>query len=151
MHKKIEELQKDFSQMLENVNMTSYNPLSNDFQKLANIGLMWLILSEMEEEVEEKMEDDYEKVKDELMGAETYFDMYSKEKDPTLKSLASDELRHALYFLNKIRLENKTSESKNHYMRLKTWYDDLLNKIHSPLTTDTEIFKLIKVYKQVKE
>ena len=29
--------------------------------------------------------------------------------------------------------------------------EDLLNKINSPLTTDTEIFKLIKVYKKVKE
>lgn len=130
MHNKLNELHKDFSQMLENIDMTSYNPLSNDFQKLANIGLMWLVLSEMEEEVEEKMEDDYDHVKDELMGAETYYDMYSREKDPTLKSLASDELKHALYFLNKIRLSEKGNEEKNHYLRLKTWYDNLLSKIN---------------------
>lgn len=29
--------------------------------------------------------------------------------------------------------------------------DNLLNKVNSPITTDTEIYKLIKVYKKVKE
>lgn len=130
MHEKLKELQKDFSQMLANVDMTSYNPLSNDFQKLANIGLMWLVLSEMHEETEEETEDEYSHVQDELMGAEKYYNMYSEQKDPSLKSLASDELKHALYFLNKIRLMDKEKINKNHYIRLKSWYDNLLNQIN---------------------
>ena len=41
---------------------------------------------------------------------------------------------------------------KNPKHLIKVAHDDnLLNKVNSPLTTDTEIYKLIKVYKQVKE
>lgn len=131
MNDKLSELRNDFNQLVEKVDLTSYNPMSADFQKILNVGLMWMLLDELAEEHEEKLDDEYSKAREELMSAESYFDMYSKEKDITLKTMTSQELNHAYYFLNKIRLMSKNNEQQNQYLRLKSWYDNLLNKINS--------------------
>ena len=51
----------------------------------------------------------------------------------------------------KYRSKSKPKLKNPKHLEFVAHNDDLLNKINSPLTTDTEIFKLIKVYKQVKE
>ena len=131
MNDKLSELKNDFNLLVNKIDLSSYNPMSTDFQRILNIGLMWMLLDELEEEQEEHLEDEYSKAREELMSAESYFDMYSKEKDTTLKTMTSQELNHAYYFLNKIRLMSKNNEQQNQYLRLKGWYDNLLNKINS--------------------
>lgn len=131
MNDKLSELRNDFNQLVEKVDLTSYNPMSTDFQRILNIGLMWMLLDEFAEEYEEKLEDEYSKAREELMSAESYYDMYKETKDPSLKSIVSDELRHSRYFLDKIRLMQKSNEEQNTYTRLKSWYDNMLNQINS--------------------
>lgn len=130
MHDKIEELKSDFSDLLEKVNMEAYNPLSSDFQKLLNIGVMWYLLRKMDKIQEDVFEDDYEEAKEEIMGADKYYNMYKEHKDPTLKSLASDELKHAKYWLDKIRLTDKTPKQKNIYDDLLKWYNAMIGEIN---------------------
>lgn len=130
MHDKLEELKKDFYKMLEKVNIEAYNPLSYDFQKLLNIGLMWYLLRKMDKIQENVFEDDYEEAKEEIMGADKYYNMYKEHKDPTLKSMASDELKHAHYFLDKIRLSDKTPKQKNTYDDLLKWYNAMIGEIN---------------------
>lgn len=131
MNDKLSELKNDFNLLVNKIDLSSYNPMSTDFQRILNIGLMWMLLDEFAEEYEEKLEDEYSKAREELMSAESYYDMYSKEKDTILKTMTSQELNHAYYFLNKIRLMSKNNEEQNQYLRLKSWYDNLLNKINS--------------------
>ena len=130
MHDKIEELKSDFSDMLKKVNMEAYNPLSTDFQKLLNIGTMWYLLRKMDKVQEDIFEDDYEEAKEEIMGADKYFSMYKEHKDPTLKSMASQELNHAKYWLDKIRLSDKTMKQKNTYDDLLKWYNAMVGEIN---------------------
>lgn len=130
MHNNIEELKKDFSETIKSVDMMSYNPLSNDFQKAVNIGLMWYLLRKMDKIQEDVFEDDYEEAKEEIEGADKYFNLYKEHKDPTLKSLASDELKHAKYWLDKIRLSEKTEKQKNIYDGLLSWYNAMLQEIN---------------------
>lgn len=130
MNDKLSELRNDFNQLVEKVDLTSYNPMSTDFQRIINVGLMWMLLDELAEEHEEKLEDEYSKAREELMSAESYYQMYKETKDPSLKSIVSDELRHSRYFLDKIRLMQKSNEEQNTYTRLKSWYDNMLNQIN---------------------
>lgn len=130
MHTKIEELKKDFSEMLEKVDMTAYNPMSSDFQKLLNIGAMWYLLNKMDKVQEDVFEDDYEEAKEEIEGADKYFNMYKLEKNPALKSMASQELNHAKYWLDKIRLSDKTPAQKNTYDGLLSWYNAMFQEIN---------------------
>ena len=49
----------------------------------------------------------------------------------------------------RIRTKPKTKNPKH---LLKVAHDDeILKKVSSPIATDTEIYKMIKVYKQIKE
>lgn len=131
MNDKLSELKNDFNLLVNKIDLSSYNPMSTDFQKILNVGLMWMLLDEFAEEYEEKLEDEYSKAREELMSAESYYDMYKETKDPSLKSIVSDELRHSRYFLDKIRLMQKSNEEQNTYTRLKSWYDNMLNQINS--------------------
>lgn len=130
MNDKLSELRNDFNQLVEKVDLTSYNPMSTDFQKILNVGLMWMLLDELAEEHEEQLEDDYDYLKDELMGSEKYYKLYMENKDPSLKSMASNELSHANYWLNKVRLASKSSKEQSTYNSMLSWYNNLLERIN---------------------
>lgn len=130
MHEKVEELKKDFFDILKNIDIKAYNPLASDFQRLLNVGMMWYLLRKMDKIQEDVFEDDYEEAKEEIMGADKYFGMYKENKDPSLKSMASQELNHAKYWLDKIRLSDKTGTQKNTYEDLLKWYNAMMEEIN---------------------
>ena len=49
------------------------------------------------------------------------------------------------------RLKNEPKNKNPKHLKFVAHSAELLNKVLSPLTTNAEIYKLIKVYKQIKE
>ena len=130
MHEKINEFKKDFLDKASMIDETAYNPTSTDFERALNIGLMWLVLNEFGEEQQEVFDDEYENVRDELMGSDKYYKMYLEDKNPQLKQMASQELSHALYWLNRLKLSDKTKEQQIEYDNLEEWYHAMLDSIN---------------------
>lgn len=130
MEEKIKELKNDFSELLNKIDLKSYNPTSSEFQKTLNIGLLWYLLKKMDKVQDDVFQDEYAEAKDEIMGADKYYNMYKETKDPTLKSMASQEMNHAHYWISKIRLSDKTAKQKNAYDELLKWYNSMLEEIN---------------------
>lgn len=138
---KLLELEKDFKEMLDKVNIHSYDPLSTAFQRFLNIALAYSVLKDMQEdkglakkyksELDNEEEwDDFMHADSELDGAEEYLHMYKETKNPTLKSMASSELNHSHFFLDKIRLMHKTPEEQTKYNDLLARYNAMVEKIN---------------------
>lgn len=130
MNNKLEELKKDFNHLLSMVDFENYNPSSPNVQKLINVGLLWYLCDELEEEHEDKVEDIYDHAKDELKDAEKYFLMYESERNPSLKNIAHQELQHASFFLNQLKLSSKTVKEQAMYNSLQEWHNHILEKIN---------------------
>lgn len=132
MHEYIEELKSDFKKMSEHIDiLNGINPLSPEIQKLVNIGVLYLIYDKMKGEYEGHLEDDFSRAKAELSDAEKYLEMYKEKKDIALKSMASQELQHSHYYLDKLRVMSKNAAEQTKYNNLLSWYNNLLSKINA--------------------
>ena len=89
---------------------------------LLHLNLIEGLRDELEaiEDDEDETEDD---IKDELMGAEKYLDMYVEKKDPELLVLAMDETNHAKKFILEARAKG---ENVDGYLK---WHGGLLERI----------------------
>ena len=130
MNNQLEELKKDFDNMVEKLDLNGYNPLSPEVQKIINIGMLYLVYEKLKEKHEEKLNDDFSRAEDELMGGESYYEMYMAERNPTLKSMAMQECNHAKFFLDKLRLMTRNSTEDARYKQLLTWHNSLIEKIN---------------------
>lgn len=130
MNKHLEELKKDFDEMTEKLDLNGYNPLSPEVQKIINIGMLYLVYEKLKKAHEKKLNDDFTRAEDELMGSETYYEMYMAERNPTLKSMASQEASHSKYFIDKLRMMTKNNEEEARYKQLLAWYNSLVEKIN---------------------
>lgn len=126
----LDELKHDFKEYIEDIDFKNYNPLSKEAETVINIGLLAMLYEMMMLEHEVKLDSDYERAMSELQSAEKYFNEYTETKDPTLKTMASQECQHASYYINKIRLLDKTQEDKNKFERIKSWYNSLIELIN---------------------
>lgn len=88
----ISELKKDFEEALECINFKGYDPNSVMFRRALLIGQMFTSVKCLE---------NADDVKEELDGAETYFNEFEKTGDTVYKDMASDELRHAGILIKK--------------------------------------------------
>lgn len=126
---KLEELEHDFSSIFDTVDFSNYNPLSSQVQQLINIGLMWMLANEIKREKEENSDHVKDHIQDELMSAEEYYEKWEDEKDPTLKQMAKDELRHADYFIKQARMMAKNVEQQAKLQKYINWYNGILERI----------------------
>lgn len=130
MHTKIDELMKDFKELSDKLDIKGYNPMANDFQKALSVGVMAFIMHELNKEYREEVEDEFDGAMDELRSAEAYYDMYLNDKNPVLKTMASQELSHANFWLNKIKAMHKTAEEQSKYNSLLNWHNSILDKLN---------------------
>ena len=49
------------------------------------------------------------------------------------------------------RLKDKPKHKNPKHLKIVAHSEEILNKVQSPLSTNAEIYKLIKVYKEIKE
>ena len=130
MHDKIQELMNDFKELSDQLNVKNYNPMGNEFQKALSVGVMAFIMHELNKEYREEVEDEFDGAEEELSSAEEYYDMYLKNRDPILKTMTSQELSHANFWLNKIKAMNKTPEEQSKYNSLLSWHNSILEKLN---------------------
>lgn len=105
MEEDIEELEKDFKEMLGCINFKNYDPHSKLFMRALLIGQMYQAVKTLENSDE---------IEEELAGAEKYFSRYIETGDSTFKEMASDELRHAGILIKKhlAKTENEKKREK---------------------------------------
>lgn len=102
----------------------------NDLLKIALfLGLMYNVLSDMEDvdDVDEKEDED--EISDELAGAKKYFQKYLDTHDSQFHNMAGDELNHALILIRKENSKLLGHERKNklkHYEDVASQIADLL-------------------------
>lgn len=102
MNKDIEEVKNDLTEALKCIDFKNYDPMSKMFERTLNIGLMLTNLVTLE-----KIDD----VKEELDGAENYYDLYLETNDIQYKEMANDELKHAGILIKK-HLSTVTDEKQ---------------------------------------
>ena len=122
-----EVLTKEFNKLSDK--MVDYpNKFSiNDLDLMAKIASVLTVIYNMGEEAEEIEEEAKDDIKDELMGAQEYWNRYLKEEDASYKNMAKDELRHAEFFINKASADGVDPGE----IRSKIdWYNSLLSEIN---------------------
>lgn len=126
---KLEELENDFSNIFDTINFSNYNPSSTQVQQMINIGLIWMLASEIKHEKDEHSDSVKDHIQDELMSAEEYYEKWENSKDPTLKQMAKDELRHADYFIKQARMMAKNVEQQAKLQKYINWYNGIVERI----------------------
>lgn len=121
----IDELLKDFKESLKKIDFNSYNPNSNEFKTALFLGLMWEVMSELDDEIENEPSE----IDDEIQGAKKYLQKYLDTKDSQFHKMASDEIDHATFLIKKESSKLLSTEEK---AKLKH-YENILNQIKSML------------------
>lgn len=130
----IDEVCSDFKNSLAGIDFNSYNPNSAEFISALNVGLMWYLLQELNNEKIENVsiiKNPFEKdeISDELFGAKKYFQKYLDSGDMNYKEMSGDELKHAGILIKKAYSKLPNAEEKT---KLKS-YEDELNSISKQL------------------
>jgi len=122
-----EELLNDFKTCLSKINFKSYNPMSADFNKALNVGLMYNLLQTMNTIVltSNTENTEYKDIKEEISGAEHYYNLYDKTKDASYKEMAQDEIKHANILINK-EMQTSNENQKRHLAELQKEVNDLI-------------------------
>ena len=87
----------------------------------------------------------------EFMVGDIVRSLSGHDKNRLFVVLSIDKNGYPVIIDGRYRVRSKP-KTKNPKHLLKVAHDDkILQKVSSPIATDTEIYKMIKVYKQVKE
>ena len=121
------ELKKDFQELLENIDFSSYNPNSQEFKNALNIGLMLHIIPDEVEKYNEIENIEKDEISEELAGAKKYLQKYLDSNDSIFQQMANDELKHAEILIKKAYSKLPNSEEKT---KLKS-YEDEISQIKS--------------------
>mgnify|MGYP006873049532 CR=1 FL=1 len=123
MDTSIDEVCSDFRKALSEIDFSSYNPNSQQFDLTLRLGLMWYLLKEMdcnsEKEFVQSKKDD---ISDELFDAKKYFQKYMDSGDSVYVEMAKDELKHAGILIKKANSKLPSGEEK---LKLKSYEDEL--------------------------
>ena len=123
------ELKKDFQELLENIDFSSYNPSSQEFKNALNIGLMLHIIPDEVEKHNEIENIEKDEISEELAGAKKYLQKYSDSNDSIFQQMANDELKHAEILIKKAYSKLPNAEEKTKL----TSYEDESSQIKSNL------------------
>lgn len=121
------ELKKDFQELLENIDFSSYNPNSQEFKNALNIGLMLHIIPDEVEKHNEIENIEKDEISEELACAKKYLQKYLDSNDSIFQQMANDELKHAEILIKKAYSKLPNTEEKT---KLKS-YEDKINQIKS--------------------
>lgn len=121
------ELKKDFQELLENIDFSSYNPNSQEFKNALNIGLMLHIIPDEVKKYNEIENIEKDEISEELADAKKYLQKYIDSNDSIFQRMANDELKHAEILIKKAYSKLPNAEEK---MKLKS-YEDEINQIKS--------------------
>jgi hypothetical protein len=120
------EVLNDFKTALKSVDFSSYNPNSSEFLTALNLGLMWNILCEMNDDSESTPTTSDHKsvdtIDEEISGAKKYLQKFSETQDSVFKEMANDELKHASILIKKAYSKLPSGEEK---MKLKSYEDEI--------------------------
>lgn len=135
MDSTINEVLSDFTNSLKDIDFSSYNPNSPEFQSALNVGLMWHLLQEIgEEKIENKivpkMETEKDEISDELYGAKKYFQKYMDSGDVAYKEMAKDELKHAEILIKKANAKLPSGEEKARLKEYELELKEISEKIN---------------------
>lgn len=120
------EVLNDFKTALKSVDFSSYNPNSSEFLTALNLGLMWNILCEMNDDSESTPTTSDHKsvdnIDEEISDAKKYLQKFSETQDSVFKEMANDELKHASILIKKAYSKLPSGEEK---MKLKSYEDEI--------------------------
>jgi hypothetical protein len=121
------EVLNDFKTALKSVDFSSYNPNSSEFLTALNLGLMWNILCEMNDDGGESTpttsdHKSVDTIDEEISGAKKYLQKFSETQDSVFKEMANDELKHASILIKKAYSKLPSGEEK---MKLKSYEDEI--------------------------
>lgn len=117
------ELKNDFATLLSNIDFKHYSPNSPEFRNAVLTGIMSFLLCNNTEAPEVKDE-----VKEEMEGAEKYYQRYKATNDAMFKQMSQDELRHADYVLRQ-KMLSATEEEKAKLNRYGEWIKNFMTKL----------------------
>lgn len=122
-----DEVLNDFKTALKSVDFSSYNPNSSEFLTALNLGLMWNILCEMNDDGGESTPTTFDhksvdSIDEEISGAKKYLQKFSETQDSVFKEMANDELKHASILIKKAYSKLPSGEEK---MKLKSYEDEI--------------------------
>lgn len=119
MKSDLEELKKDFIELLHCIDFKHYDPYSKLYMRALFIGQMYMCMKSLEgDDVEEEIE-----------GAEKYLDMYDETSDNTYKDMASDELRHAGILIKKHLAKTSDEALREHLSNQEKRRQEILKHI----------------------
>ena len=137
-----EEFEKDFHTLLSSIDSTHYNPNSQEFKNAVMTGMMALLLDDIDDEHIDvaKPEGKYhadvivrkdgtDEVKEEMEGAESYYQRYKATNDAMFKQMSQDELRHADYLLRQKMQGTLTEAEKQKYTKYGEWIKNFMAKL----------------------
>lgn len=119
MNDKLEELKKDFNEVLKCIDFKRYDPHSQIFIRALHIGQMYMSL---------KMISESDDVEEELNGARSYMLSYVETNDNDYKEMAKDELRHAGILIKK-HYEKASAAKKEKLEEYENERQELLSRI----------------------
>lgn len=121
-----EELAKDFDTLISKIDFKQYNPNSPEFRNAVLTGIMAFLLCNNHEEYTEEHEDE---VKEEMEGAEKYYQKYKVTNDAMFKQMSQDELRHADYILRQKMLTPMSEQEKEKLSKYGEWIKSFMSKL----------------------
>lgn len=118
-----DEVVNDFKQSLSNIDFSSYNPMSKEFETSLYIGLMGMVLDCLgDKESKLTIYSATDDISEEIYGAKKYLQDYLDLKDEGFKKMASDELDHATFLIKKAYNKPIGNEEKS---KLKKYESDI--------------------------
>jgi len=127
MDEKLEELKKDFNEVLKCIDFKRYDPHSQIFIRALHIGQMYMSL---------KMISESDDVEEELNGARSYMLSYIETNDNDYKEMAKDELRHAGILIKKHLAKTSDNEEREKLNSYEKRRQEILKEISMSISKD---------------
>lgn len=124
-----EEFLNDFVTAVKQINFKNYNPSSNEFISTVMTGLMWHLVNETREQKTKIMGEQHDEIKDELMGAEKYWQKFIETNDSTYKQMANDEIRHADFLIKKQYNNVSDEKEKQKLNTYSEWQKQIISRL----------------------
>ena len=127
MDERLDELKKDFNEVLKCIDFKRYDPQSQIFLRALRIGQMYTTL---------KAAGEIDGIKEELDGARDYFNKYVESEDTTFKEMAGDELRHAGILIKKYLAKTSDEKEREKLNSYEHERQKMLKEISMPLSKE---------------
>lgn len=128
----LEELRKDFKEMLGCIDFQKYDPYSKLFMRALFIGQMYMAVKILDDDSDNIGSD----IEEELNGAKGYYNLFNQTGDTTFRDMASDELRHAGILIKKHLQKNVDAVQKEMLNSYESKRQEMMKMIEPKKTID---------------